>query len=93
MMTRWNWLNLVNRVRLVLESAELTPCYELLGNVDSAMQRSGPCVWCVRILRLLWSTFLFFEALLSFWHLESSEACFVDMPYIWAASALATRAF
>ena len=41
-MTRWNWLNLVNRVRLVLESAELTPCYELLGDVYSAMQRSGP---------------------------------------------------
>ena len=75
-----------------------------VGGVDSvlriawrcrliAMQRSGPWVWCVRILRLLWSTFPFFEALLSFWQLESGEACFVDMFYIWAASALATRAF
>ena len=71
-------LKVVKRASLVLELVELAPCCTMVSKFFG--------VWNVRPL----------EALLLFscsWQSGSVEARFVDVPYVWATSALAIRAF
>ena len=91
------WLNLEVLVEIVdeLEDEELSEGGEAsqssvgVSGVGSLLHDGLQVffgVWNVRPLEAL--------LLLSCsWQSESVEACFVDVPYIWATSALAIRAF
>ena len=66
------------RANLVLELVELTPCCTMVSkSLEFGMYD------------LLKRSYFF----LCSWQSGSVEACFVDVPYVWATSALAIRAF